>query len=170
MVMLYDPAMGWPLPANAAEWSGLGAGVASAVLNVQVRHVVKMRADVQAFVYGLGAVCIGSVWLVFERGPHLPASGQGLAALALVALMGALLLLSYRMYQYGLRYLTSHQAVVIFPFELVVGAVSSAWLAHEVMSPRAWAGGVLIAAASLISSWWGEQAVDTDAHSSEHAG
>lgn len=155
LIMLYDPAKGLPLPANAAEWSGLGAGFASAVLNVQVRHVANMRADVQAFVYGLGAVCIGLIWLVFETGSHVPQAQHVGTALALTMLMGALLLLSYRMYQFGLKHLTSHQAVAIFPFELVVGAVSSAVIAHELMSTRAWIGGALITGASIISSLCG---------------
>ncbi|MBP6242265.1 MAG: DMT family transporter, partial [Hydromonas sp.] len=155
MVMLYDPAKGLPLPANAAEWSGLGAGFASALLNVQVRHVSKMRSEVQAFVYGFGAIVVGGIWLQFESGSHLPRTDMWLPALAVIVLTGALLMLSYRMYQFGLRYLTSHQAVVIFPFELVVGAVSSALIAHEMMSTRAWVGGFLIAFASFISSWWG---------------
>ena len=155
MVMLYDPAKGLPLPANAAEWSGLGAGFASALLNVQVRHVSKMRSDVQAFVYGFGAIVVGGIWLQFEAGPHLPRADAWLPALALIVLTGALLMASYRMYQFGLKHLTSHQAVVIFPFELVIGAASSALIAHEMMSTRAWVGGFLIALASFVSSWWG---------------
>ena len=155
MVMLYDPAKGLPLPANAAEWSGLGAGFASALLNVQVRHVSKMRSEVQAFVYGFGAIVVGGIWLQFESGSHLPRTDMWLPALAVIVLTGALLMLSYRMYQFGLKHLTSHQAVVIFPFELVVGAVSSALIAHEMMSTRAWVGGCLIAFASFVSSWWG---------------
>ena len=155
MVMLYDPAKGLPLPANAAEWSGLGAGFASALLNVQVRHVSKMRSDVQAFVYGFGAIVVGGIWLQFEAGPHLPRADAWLPALALIVLTGALLMASYRMYQFGLKHLTSHQAVVIFPFELVIGAASSALIAHEMMSTRAWVGGLLIALASFVSSWWG---------------
>ena len=162
MIMLYDPSKGLPLPANAAEWSGLCAGIGSAVLNVQVRHVSKMRSDVQAFVYGLGTVVVGLIWLQFESGPHLPRADAWLPALAVIVLTGVLLLLSYRMYQFGLKYLTSHQAVVIFPFELVVGAVSSALIAHELMTTRAWIGGILIAVASFVASWWGVS--DEDAH------
>ena len=155
MVMLCYRAIGLPLPANAAEWAGLGAGLASALLNVQVRHVSKMRSEVQAFVYGFGAIVVGGIWLQFESGSHLARTDMWLPALAVIVLTGALLMLSYHMYQFGLRYLTSHQAVVIFPFELVVGAASSALIAHEMMSTRAWVGGCLIAFASFVSSWWG---------------
>ena len=98
---------------------------------------------------------VGGIWLQFESGSHLPRTDMWLPALAVIVLTGALLMLSYRMYQFGLKHLTSHQAVVIFPFELVVGAVSSALIAHEMMSTRAWVGGCLIAFASFISSWWG---------------
>ena len=157
MVMLYEPRLGLPVPANAAEWAGLGAGVASAVMNVNIRHVSKMRPEFQAFLFGLGAIVVGSVWLLFETGPHWPRAEYVGSALAVIVLMGALLMLSYKAYQFGLRYLTSHQAVVIFPFELVVGAVSSALIAHELMSTRAWIGGLLIASASFIANWWGVQ-------------
>ena len=39
----------------------------------------------------------------------------------------------------------------------MVGAVSSALIAHELMSTRAWIGGLLIALASFIANWWGVQ-------------
>ena len=154
-VMLYDPASGLPLPMNLAEWAGLIAGIGSAVMTVQVRHGVKMRADFQRVLFGLGPIVFGLIWLQFEPGSHWPQREHLFSALSIIVLMGCMLMLSYTLYQYGLKYLTSHQAVVIFPFELVVGAVSSALIAHEMMSMRAWIGGGLIVLASFIASWWG---------------
>jgi drug/metabolite transporter (DMT)-like permease len=41
--------------------------------------------------------------------------------------------------------------VVILLFELVVAAISSQWLAGEMMGPREWVGGAMIVAATLFS-------------------
>ena len=89
MVMLYEPRLGLPVPANAAEWAGLGAGVASAVMNVNIRHVSKMRPEFQAFLFGLGAIVVGSVWLLFETGPHWPRAEYVGSALAVIRAISA---------------------------------------------------------------------------------
>jgi hypothetical protein len=99
---------------------------------------------------------LGLAWLPFENGPHLPRIEMAGWAIGLIFVMGGLLLLTNRLYQFGMVNLNTHQAVVILPFELVVGAVSSWLLAGEVMSLTAWLGGSLIIAAGLVSSWWGE--------------
>ena len=99
---------------------------------------------------------LGLLWLPLEAGPHLPRMDVVGWALVLIFVMGGLLLLTNRMYQYGMKHLNTHQAVVILPFELVVGALSSWYLANEAMSGRAWLGGVLIMLAGLVASWWGE--------------
>jgi drug/metabolite transporter (DMT)-like permease len=157
-LMLYDPELGSPFPKSSAEWAGLVAGLGSAVLNISVRKTPQMAQDSRAFFLSLGGVILGLAWLPFEEGPHLPRVEVFGWAVLLVLLMGGLLLFTNRMYQFGMRYLSTHQAVVIFPFELVVGAVSSWLLANEVMTLRAWLGGLLIIGAGLISSWWGEAA------------
>jgi drug/metabolite transporter (DMT)-like permease len=41
--------------------------------------------------------------------------------------------------------------VVLFQFELVIAAISSYWLADEVMSARDWLGATLIIFASFLS-------------------
>ena len=69
MVMLYEPRLGLPVPANAAEWAGLGAGVASAVMNVEHPPRVEMRPEFQAFYLAWARLWWGSVWLL-ETGPH----------------------------------------------------------------------------------------------------
>lgn len=153
--MLYDPALGAPYPASAAEWSGLAAGFGSAVLNVCVKKTAGMAENVRAFLQILGAVLLGLVWLPFEAGSALPRADSAGAALLVVLFMGAALLMTNRLYQFGVSNLTMHQAVVIFPFELVVGALSSWLLKGEVLNMQTWVGGGLILGASLVSSWWG---------------
>ncbi|MGL4768484.1 MAG: DMT family transporter [Formosimonas sp.] len=155
-LMLYDPALGAPWPATPAEWAGLAAGIGSATLNVVLRKAPPMTQDVRTFFLSLGGVILGVLWLPFEDGSHLPRLAQASWALGLIALMGGLLVLTSHLYQFGMVNLNTHQAVVIMPFELVVGAVSSWLLAGELMTWNAWLGGVLILAASVVSSWWGE--------------
>ena len=155
-LMLYNPALGTPFPSTPAEWAGLAAGIGSAILNIAVRQTPDMPQDARAFFLSAGGVILGLLWLPFEVGPHLPRMDVVGWALALIFVMGGLLLLTNRMYQYGMKHLNTHQAVVILPFELVVGALSSWYLANEAMSGRAWFGGVLIVLAGLVASWWGE--------------
>lgn len=155
-LMLYDPKLGAPWPASPAEWSGLAAGMGSGVLNILVKQTPHMRSDVRAFFLSLGGVILGLLWLPFENGPHLPRLDSVWWAAAVMGVMGCLLLFTNRMYQFGVRHLTSHQVVVILPFELVVGALSSWWIAGEVLSERAWVGGLLILSAGVVSAWWSE--------------
>ncbi|MDP2784248.1 MAG: EamA family transporter, partial [Sulfurimicrobium sp.] len=53
--------------------------------------------------------------------------------------------------QYGLSHTPANQAIVIFLFELVVAAISSYFLAGELMTMQEWLGGAMIVAASLFS-------------------
>lgn len=155
-LMLYKPELGAPWPSSPAEWAGLSAGIGSAILNIVVRQTPTMAQDSRAFFLSLGGVILGLAWLPFESGPHLSRADMAGWAMVLVFVMGGLLLLTNRLYQFGMVNLTTHQAVVIMPFELVVGAVSSWFLAGEVMTLTAWLGGSLIIAAGLVSSWWGK--------------
>jgi drug/metabolite transporter (DMT)-like permease len=133
----------------------LAAGFGSAVLNVCVKKTAGMAENVRAFLQIFGAVLLGLVWLPFEAGSALPRADSAGAALLVVLFMGAALLMTNRLYQFGVSNLTMHQAVVIFPFELVVGALSSWLLKGEVLNMQTWVGGGLILGASMVSSWWG---------------
>ena len=55
--------------------------------------------------------------------------------------------------QYSVTQMSATRASVIFLFELVVAAVASYYLAHEVMTWNEWLGGGLIIAAALIASF-----------------
>ena len=55
--------------------------------------------------------------------------------------------------QYGVTQMSATRASVIFLFELVVAAVASYYLAHEVMTWNEWLGGSLIIAAALVAAF-----------------
>jgi drug/metabolite transporter (DMT)-like permease len=53
--------------------------------------------------------------------------------------------------QFGLSHTPANQAIVIFLFELVVAAISSYFLANEMMNIQEWLGGAMIVIASFYS-------------------
>ena len=72
---------------------------------------------------------------------------------AIIIGVGSALFFSTLMVFYGVVHLPAIRAIVIMLFELVVGAISSHWLAGESLSMREWIGGILIVAATLFSAF-----------------
>ena len=51
--------------------------------------------------------------------------------------------------QYGFHHVPVYRSSIILLFELVAGAASAYWLAHEVPTTNEWAGGVII----VLGAW-----------------
>jgi drug/metabolite transporter (DMT)-like permease len=155
IVMLWQPAAGVPLPANAAEWLGLVAGVAFALSNVLARKASGHSAEEKSFWVLAGCAGIGLA-AAYSAGISLqwpsPLSENGWMPLALVALIGVVLLFANLVVQYGLSHTPANRAIVIYLFELVVAACASWLLAGEVMALREWIGGAMIIGTSLVSA------------------
>jgi drug/metabolite transporter (DMT)-like permease len=151
MVMLYQGG-GLPLPANGAEWLGLSSGIGFALTNVLTRKTRDVPIETRALWVFLGVSLIA---LAFSLAETVPAHTAILAAETSTWLMAAgitlALLLATFTVQYGLSHVPANRAVVILLFELVVAALSSRWLAGEVMDAREWVGGAMIVAATLFS-------------------
>ena len=151
VVMLWRPALGLPLPQNAAEWLALSAGLMFAASNVLSRHAEEFDIRRKSLSIWAGVSLLSLLAIGFQ-----PAS---LAVLPVIPLSGWVWLLWVSILifavtltvQYGLARAPANQAIVIFLFELVVAAVSSYYLAGEVMSAQEWLGGAMIIAASLFS-------------------
>lgn len=151
VVMLWQPDMGLPLPENSAEWLALSAGLTFALSNVLSRRGREVPVNLKSLAIWGGCSVLALLVLLWRPQEtavlaHLPATGW-----ALLLAIGALMLLVTLVVQYGLTHTPANQAIVIFLFELVVAAVSSWLLANESLTPREWAGGALIVAASLFS-------------------
>lgn len=149
-VMLYRGG-GLPLPANGAEWLGLSSGVGFALTNVLTRKTRDIPIETRALWVFLGVCLIAAAFAAGEAAPlagigALPGSDWPLLAGVTLALLGATFTV-----QYGLSHVPANRAVVILLFELVVAALSSRWLAGEVMDAREWIGGAMIVAATLFS-------------------
>jgi drug/metabolite transporter (DMT)-like permease len=150
-VMLWHPDTGLPLPRNGAEWLGLSAGLMFALGNVLSRRAADLDVRLKSL----------SIWLLSSLLALLPllAGSDGLGAVAglrgedwlLVTGIGAALFAITLTVQYGLARVMASHAAVIFLFELVVAAMTSWWWVGELLTPREWLGGAMIALASLFS-------------------
>lgn len=153
VTMLWRPESGLPWPESGAEWLGLGAGFLFALSNVMVRQTPHLAIEVKSLAVFLGAVVLGFlVWPFEETGAALPGyASLPMEVWLLLGLVGVVLMLVNLVVQFGLTHTAATQAIVIFLFELVVAAISSWWLANEIMGLQEWLGGGLIVAASLFS-------------------
>jgi drug/metabolite transporter (DMT)-like permease len=141
----------FPLPSNIAEWLGLSAGIGFALANVLTRRLQFAPIALRALWVFAGVVTVSTLYATMEGaspGVVRVIDGERWWLVAAIAL--ALLFATFSM-QYGLSHTPANQAVVILLAELVVAALSSRWLAGEVMAMREWIGGGMIVAATLFS-------------------
>ena len=150
-VMLWEPQLGLPLPANLAEWLGLSAGMGFALSNVVSRRAAHLSVEAKSYSVWFGTALLTAPLLCWQGG--LP--GQLLAidaqAWLILALLGIVLCAVSFAVQYALAHLPANRAIVLFLFELVVAAASAYVLAGEAMQLRDWIGAALIISASLLS-------------------
>ena len=153
LVMLW-PEDGLPLPANAAEWLGLSAGLSFATMNVLSKGAEAMSIETKSLATWAGVLLVSAGWLALGGGvwaTPAPAAVAWSDALIL-ALLGVVMFAVTVIIQYGIARVPANTAIVIFLFELVAGAVSSALLSDETLRPQDWVGGALIVAASLVAA------------------
>lgn len=144
-------AGGFPVPHNAAEWLGLSAGIGFALANVLTRRLKSAPIALRSLWVFAGVVTVSTLYATAEGaapGVARVLDGHGWWLVAAIAL--ALLFATFTM-QYGLSHTPANRAVVILLAELVVAALSSRWLAGEVMAMHEWIGGGMIVTATLFS-------------------
>lgn len=151
MAMLWRPGLGAPMPACAAEWIGLTAGMGFAMLNVLVRKTQHLSVNFKSASVWMGTVLLAGGSLaargdLFHAVAAIPAGTWGL-----LVLVGVVLAATSLIVQFGLTYLPANRSIVLFLSELVFAAVSSYFLAGEALSPPELVGALLIVSASLVS-------------------
>ena len=150
MLMLWNPALGFPWPQDQADWLAISAGLGFSFSNVAVRRLQHLSAVLKATVTWWGVVAVSGVWLLIAQAP-LPAISSeawiGAVLLGGVGIFSASLALVY-----GVGKMPVHRSAVILLFELVSGAVSSQLLTDEVISVSEWLGGGLIMLAAYLSA------------------
>lgn len=152
MVMLWHPDYGMPWPRNGAEWQAISAGAAFAMTNVLSRRDTASSNITKAFAVWLGVLVV-AIAIALIRPPNWSAVfSPSLGTWGWLVLIGLLIFIATIVMQYGLTHTPANRAIIILLSELVVVAISSYYLANEVLSLRDWLGGAMILAASFISS------------------
>ncbi len=155
-LMLWQPGMSLPVPASAAEWFGLSAGIGFALSNVLIRKARHLQIQVKAVVIFAGVVATALAVALIEGARLSAPLSAGPEALLLLALLGLVIFATNLAVQHGLMQVSANRAIVLLLSELVVGALSSYVLALEVMRWNQWAGGTMIVAATLLSGRLGQ--------------
>ncbi|MGB9093536.1 MAG: DMT family transporter [Gallionella sp.] len=151
VIMLWEPQQGLPLPENFAEWMGLSAGIAFALSNVVSRRAVHLSLQVKSYSVWLGTCLLTALLLGWQGGLADRLHAINAQDWLLLCMLGVVICCSTFALQYAIANLSANRAIILFLFELVVAAISSYFLAHEVMQPRDWLGALLIVSASLMS-------------------
>jgi len=151
VIMLWEPQRGLPLPQSPAEWIGLSAGMAFALSNVVSRRAAHLSLQTKSYSVWLGTVMLTAILLYWQGGLTDRLQAISADSWLLLGLLGIVLCCSTFALQYAIANLTANRAIILFLFELVVAAISSYFLAHEVMHLRDWIGALLIVSASLLS-------------------
>jgi len=151
VIMLWEPQRGLPLPHSPAEWIGLSAGMAFALSNVVSRRAAHLSLQTKSYSVWLGTVMLTAILLYWQGGLTGRLQAISIHSWLLLGLLGIVLCCSTFALQYAIANLTANRAIILFLFELVVAAISSYFLAHEVMHLRDWIGALLIVSASLLS-------------------
>jgi len=153
-IVLYQPGMGWPVPASLADWLGLSGGVAFAAVNVLLRRNADSTDEARALALfvGGGVVALGLAALLAGAGtiaaPPAPAPLwiAGTVGLALALLAGNLAL------QYAAARLPASVTALVMLSEIVFAALTSVWLGGESLTARTLAGGTLIVVAAALAA------------------
>jgi len=155
-LMLWTPALGWPLPNTPAEWAGLVAGAGFAMNNVLTLRIARAQPAITprlrtVLVFG-GSAVLGLLATHFDQASSLPPLPHLGLAVGLVLAMGVALALNNVLVQHGLALVSANRASLVMLFEIVVTALSSWLLAGEVPGPREWLGGGCIVLSAVLAS------------------
>lgn len=151
VIMLWEPRLGLPLPQNISEWIGLTAGMSFALSNVVSRRAAHLNVESKTYSVLLGTVLLAIPLLWWQDGIRAQVLAAGVNSWLILGLLGITLCAIGYAVQFGIAYLLSNRAMLLFLFELVVAAISSYFLAGEAMQLRDWLGALLIVSASLLS-------------------
>jgi len=149
-LMLYDATLGLPLPMDRADWLGLTAGLAFAITTVETRRLQAVSVTAKTLASWVGVYARGDARARSRRHAFPDASAAawaGTVALGCSGFLAATLAVQFgRDAPAG----AAHDGDLLL--EIVVGAVSSAWLAAEYTETREWLGGMLIVGAGLAAA------------------
>ncbi len=144
-----------PFPRGAGEGLALASGMLWAVATTGIRASPSLRPFEAAFVFAAGASA-GALLLAATLAPSPPATALiGLGPM--LAWVGAAAAVWWSLSTAALMWAASRvepaRVGILLMTEVVVGALTAAWLAHEHLRPLEIAGGVLVLVAGILEVW-----------------
>lgn len=155
-IMLYDfskPGIEFPMPASRSDWFALSAGIGFSLTNVITRKSSHLTIKAKSFAVWIGVVLASLLFIIVTGDTFHSASLLTLNNWLVLTMIAVLLLAATGLVQYGVTKITATRASVLFLFELVVAAIASYYLAHEVMAWNEWLGGLLIISAAVFAAF-----------------
>ncbi|PKO52758.1 MAG: EamA family transporter [Betaproteobacteria bacterium HGW-Betaproteobacteria-20] len=152
-IMLYDPELGGlPLPRNTAEWLALSSGMGFSLTNVITRKSSHLSLQAKSFAVWIGVLLVSALFMPLIDGAFTLPTVFNMTNWLVMVIIALLLMAATLFVQYGVTHIAATRASVLFLFELVVAAIASYYLAHEVMTWNEWLGGGLIVAAAVFAA------------------
>lgn len=152
VIVLYQPAIGVPLPHDLADWVALLGGFSFAISNVMLRRLHGV-ADGARSIAMLGGGAVLSALL----GVALAAVGLiawpaaiGTPSVPTLALWSVLFMISNICLQYGVARLPVSITAVVMLVEIIVAAVSAWYLGAAELRVQDFIGGAMIIATPLL--------------------
>ena len=163
-VVLKAPGSGWPVPSSLPDWLGVAAGFSFAVTNIVLRSLRAAPGESRALAMFWGcALVAGAAALAGTAfGAIAPPTAASPGWIGWAVLLGSGFVAGNICLQYGAARLAASAAAVIMLSEVLFASVSSVALGAAAMNGRVLAGGVLIVAAAVWSSFARTGAADDD--------
>jgi drug/metabolite transporter (DMT)-like permease len=150
LIILWQPSLGVPWPQGQADWLAISSGLGFAFSNVLVRMGQDLAIGLKVVISWLGVTVLTAVMLLSGAGGEIEWSVTPMVVAVLLGMVGIVMMSVCLMY--GVTRMPVHRSAVILLFEVMVGAISAQWLAHEALGAREWLGGVLILGAAWLAS------------------
>lgn len=142
-----------PWPGSAGEWMSLGAGMLWSVATTGIRVRPEVARVEAAFVFALGAAAASLCLAPFLGGWPAGIASPGTVALLSLGTGG----IWWGLLMIGLMWATVRlepaRSGILLMTEVLVGAVSAALIAGEVLSLQEVAGGALVLCAAVLEVW-----------------
>lgn len=147
-LMLWQPGMAFPVPANGAEWAAVAAGMAFALSNVLIHRMTRHSAQNKSLWILVGCTALGALGALAETGRPFALHAD---TLLLILVLGVVLCAINLVVQHGVERIAPERVPLVYLFELVIAAGSAWLLVGEPVTLQEVAGGLLIIVASAMT-------------------
>jgi len=150
VIMLWDPALGFPWPQDFADWLAITSGIAFSISNVTIRKLQSISIRTKSMAAWVGVALVASLWILVAH--HAVPQVTGVVLFWTVFIGVIMIFIVTFAVQYGVSHMPVYRSAIILLFELIAGAVSSQLLSDEVIGATEWLGGGMIMLAAYLSA------------------